>query len=110
MGIEQIQYEIKPQNGTILVAQDVQEDRTKSGVILTEGARKQFLTGVVVARADDAPEVYTIGTRVGIRRFAGVKSAITTDDGQSYPVIFLNHKDITAIMLGDAKIESGEGS
>ena len=82
---------LKPLGDRILVALDLSEEKTASGLIIPDSAQDKGFRGVVLAIGDDVKEIEA-GFRVLIGKYSGVEMNINDRD-----CVLLREEDTLAI-------------
>ncbi len=92
---------VQPLNKQVVIVKDKAAETTSAGLVITEGGRAKFKSGVIVAFAPDCVNPLKEGIRVGYQLHAGTDMVIDTGD-KKIEMMTLNETSITMILKGDA--------
>jgi co-chaperonin GroES (HSP10) len=105
--LEFIAKEIEPFNQQIVMVQDIESSETEAGLVISEGARAKYRSGIVAAVAGDCKLPIKVGDRLGWQKFAGSELQIKAPDGKKYAVILIHEQSLTMRVLGESRLDGG---
>lgn len=95
----------KPLGGKVTVLPDPKEDKTSGGIVIPEPAKKEPITGTVIAVGEGRtnlngelePMSVKVGDRVIFEKYAGQKEKLKNDSGELIEHYILSEGDILLV-------------